>query len=453
MNTLNQKISMGLLSSLLVSAVGGQVASAADTAIGHVVSSQGGALIRSERPGGKPMRVAKSGEPVYVGDTINTASSGAVKLLLTDKTIIDIGASALFNVKKVEGGGPGRKIEVGLPYGTARAAVAKPVGPGGSFNMRSSAATMGVRGTEFVVQSPLVDPKQVSGNPNASSMAGAPKTTVTVLQGLVAVDTTASGSAAGRGPAGVAAGTVMVPAGTQLAAEIAPPTSNAGGAAGDGVRGPASQSGDGAGGGSASSQPVRVDSQTMSSLAATTRIGDSTFKNAITLDLSGDSGSGGSSGSGGGSSSQGESTSNSGGASTGGASASSGTGTEQSGSASVAEGSGAPADSGSSPVAASDTSSDAVTSSGTGTSSGGSAADSAGAGSGLANFTASLILDTVVAPPPAIAAVSAPAAVVQTVAQASFTGGASVENTVTAAQNVAPLTAGGTRRLTVIIER
>jgi len=64
-----------------------------------------------------------------------------------------------------------------------------------------------------------------------------------------------------------------------------------------------------------------------------------------------------------------------------------------------------------------------------------------------------LILETVVAPPPAIAAVSAPAAVVQTVAQASFTGGTSVENTITAAQNVAPLTAGGTRRLTVIIER
>jgi hypothetical protein len=82
----------------------------------------------------------------------------------------------------------------------------------------------------------------------------------------------------------------------------------------------------------------------------------------------------------------------------------------------------------------------------------GSSTPSASSAAGtLANFTASLILDTVVAPPPSIAAVSAPEAVVQSVAQASFTGGASVENTVAAAQNVAPLTAGGTRKLTVII--
>jgi len=75
-------------------------------------------------------------------------------------------------------------------------------------------------------------------------------------------------------------------------------------------------------------------------------------------------------------------------------------------------------------------------------------------GGSLANVTASLILDTFVAPPPSIAAVTAPQAIAQSVAQASFSGGVSNSSVVASVQNIAPITAGGistTRRLTVII--
>lgn len=420
---------IGALISTSLFLISGAEASAADSAIGHVVTAQGGALIRSERPGGKPLRVAKPGDEVFVGDTVNTASSGSVKLLLVDKTIIDIGASALFNVKKVEGGGPGRKIEVGLPYGTARAAVAKPLGAGGEFKVRSSAATMGVRGTEFVIQSPLENPSQVSGRAPSGASAAAAKTTVTVLQGLVAVQSNAgsppggSAQASSRAPAASSGAPVMLSAGTQLSTVMNPTALAGAEAAGD--RGPASQ-------GSVAASPVRVDSQTLNSLSTATRVVDTTFRDAITLDLSGSSSSS--------SSSEASAGGNGNGSSGSAASSESGTGApgaEKGESSTVAAGSGDVAGT-----------SDAA---GPGPSDAAGGAGAAADGGGLANFTASLILDTVVAPPPAIAEVSAPQAVVQSVAQASFTGGASVENTVAAAQNVAPLTAGGTRKLTVII--
>jgi hypothetical protein len=426
------KPAIGLFALAGLIVIGSGTTSAADRAIGHVVTAQGGALIRSERPGGRPIRVAKAGDEVFVGDTVNTASSGNVKLLLVDKTIIDIGSSALFTVKKVEGGGPGRKIEVGLPYGTARAAVAQPLGAGGEFRVRSSAATMGVRGTEFVIQSPLENPSQVSGRANHESResnSASPKTTVTVLQGLVAVESHSSSSqgvgglSMGRSPAQGGSAPVMLPAGTQLST-VLNPTALTSGAGALGDRGPASQVP-----GSGASGPVRVDTQTLSSLSSSTRVVDTTFRDAITLDLSGPPAkSGGSDESGRASQSMDR----------GGASSSPAGG--ESAASSVAGNTDG--------TAASSTDSSAGNTMDEAGSSTPSASSAAGT---LANFTASLILDTVVAPPPSIAAVSAPEAVVQSVAQASFTGGASVENTVAAAQNVAPLTAGGTRKLTVII--
>ncbi len=361
------------------------------SSIATIVSSKGGALIRSERSGGKPVRVAKTGDEVFEGDTINTSSSASVKLLMIDKTVIDIGASALFHVKKVEGGGPGRKIEIGLPYGSARAAVSKPLGPGGEFKVRSSAATMGVRGTEFVIQSPLESPSQVSGSSTSQGSARAPTTTVTVLQGLVAVEQNQTKSENPKGGAVAenkpAPKPVLVPAGSQVAAKMEEPpaskdsSANAGSASG--AVAPAAP------------QVVRLEPQALSAVSTSVEFKVNAFSDAVTLDTSGNPGG-------------------------------------ESASSSSESGERAPA----------------------GSATAGSAPAPSISGGAVANVTASLILDTFVAPPASIAAVTAPQAIAQSVAQASFSGGVSNSSVVASVQNIAPITAGGistTRRLTVII--
>ena len=42
-----------------------------------------------------------------------------------------------------------------MPYGSLRAAISKKIEGNGSFKIKTKTVTMGVRGTEFVVQAPL----------------------------------------------------------------------------------------------------------------------------------------------------------------------------------------------------------------------------------------------------------------------------------------------------------
>ena len=415
---LSQVVKILVISPLVlgVGLSGGVLSAAEPESIGSIVETKGGALIRSERKGGQPVRIAKKGDPVFVGDTVNTSSSASVKVLMNDKTIIDIGASALFHVKKVEGGGPGRKIEIGLPYGTARAAVAKPLGPGGEFKVRSSAATMGVRGTEFVISSTIDSPAQInrSVTPASSSAGQAPRTTVTVLQGLVAVEQNPVAPAArdarsgGNGPASTpvarAAAPVLVAAGSQAEAVLAPPAA------------PETNAGAGGGATALASAPaaprvVQLDSQALRTVAASVSIPTSTLGDFISLETTQAPGS--SSGAGG-----------------------------STGSAYASAGGGGASGSGERSPAAMDAASP-------------SGSSSAGAGGVGMNATAALILDTFVAPPPSLAAVVAPQNVAQVSAGATFTGGVSASTVAAAAQNIAPITAGGigtTRRLTVVIQ-
>ena len=54
------------------------------------------------------------------------------------------------------GKGPDRKVDLTMMYGTARTAVTQPVHPkNGKFYFRTKTATMGVRGTMFVVSATI----------------------------------------------------------------------------------------------------------------------------------------------------------------------------------------------------------------------------------------------------------------------------------------------------------
>ena len=110
----------------------------------------GKALVRKDGEETKNSVTLIPGDSVYEGDVINTPSNGAVKLLLQDKTLVDLGPSSLFKVNKfVPNQGENREVELGMMYGTVRTAVTKKLQGKGKFNIRTPSATIGR--TEFVV--------------------------------------------------------------------------------------------------------------------------------------------------------------------------------------------------------------------------------------------------------------------------------------------------------------
>lgn len=165
--------------------------------IGSAVSVSGKVLVRSESSQTNQMVFLKTGDKIQVGSIINTSSTGAVKLLMTDKTIVDLGPSSLFKVNEYKlNQGSDREIDVSIDYGKVRASVNQHVtSDKGKFTIRTKAATMGVRGTEFVINAPFASK---NGEPAASE-----QTQLTVIKGRVDVVSPNSPNAA---PTSVTAG-------------------------------------------------------------------------------------------------------------------------------------------------------------------------------------------------------------------------------------------------------
>lgn len=247
---------------------------------GTVVATQGTSLIRSEASGNtasaRPVRV---GDKVHEGDVINTPSNGQVKLMLLDKTIMDIGKSALFKVQKFEANsGLDRVADVSMMYGSIRAVVTQPIKGKGSFKVRTASSTMGVRGTEFVVKAEMGDMKSMANGiknpgsapaPAAEKGAPAAKTEVTVVQGKVDVEPPKPPKSNSRSPASAKPQVVSLGAGSQLTTSTAD---------------------------AAPAKPVALSSAQLAEVKSAVKVEDNTFKKAIVLDLSGNSSSSGSSG-------------------------------------------------------------------------------------------------------------------------------------------------------------
>lgn len=242
---------------------------------GEVVSVEGTVFIR---PDGKNSAIqpksARPGDRVYAGYVVNTSSNGKIKLLMKDKSILDLGPSALFKVDHFKSNsGSDREMDVSMMYGTMRSAVTQKITGKGRFRVRTPTATMGVRGTEFVVKSDLAAlsdiRKAVSGKPaqpapGTQGAAGAPsaaKTEVTVLQGKVEMAKQDSPNL-GSGKSASAAvskgtGSVMLTSGMQVA----------------------STQGD-----KQLAKPVLLDSSQLKSLSASAKVQDNTFTRAIVID-------------------------------------------------------------------------------------------------------------------------------------------------------------------------
>lgn len=183
-----------LLAGLTVSfsALAAPPANQGPPAAGKAVSIVGRVLIRNEDKSGSAVRELKVGESILSGDVVNTRSDATVKLIMTDRSIIDLGASTLFKVDEwIQQQTEDRRVALTLGYGKIRASVNAPVGPKGKFTIKTKAATMGVRGTEFIVTADFADsaaPAAKPGTSGAGSGSGAGKsvtTQVTVIHGKV----------------------------------------------------------------------------------------------------------------------------------------------------------------------------------------------------------------------------------------------------------------------------
>jgi hypothetical protein len=221
---------------------------------GEIVSVSGMVFIRQDKQSGSapksPPR-AKPGENVYSGDVINTSSEGSVKILMRDKSIIDLGPSSLFKVDEYQHQhGGDRKAKLNLAFGKLRVAVTKKIENGGKFQVKTNGATMGVRGTEFIIKEDIPDRL---GKKDSSSSPEAPKqkTEITVVQGKVDVNASVSNPAPKT--------TVSLTAGSQLTTGAGVPST-------------------------APMAPVKISEAQMKTLTFETRIVDNTFAKAVTIE-------------------------------------------------------------------------------------------------------------------------------------------------------------------------
>lgn len=160
--------------------------------VGKIVTSNGTVIIKKEGSDEAP-RSVRSGDPIYEGDVINTSSSASVKLLLSDRTVVDVGPSTLFSLKEFKNKNVSdRKVELEMPYGKVRTNITKPVGNGGTFNIRTQTATMGVRGTEIIIQAEL-KMTQLGANKQAEAMP----TQITLVSGSLQVNTPSAAASGG----------------------------------------------------------------------------------------------------------------------------------------------------------------------------------------------------------------------------------------------------------------
>lgn len=130
---------------------------------GRVVAVVGKVLLRYPNSENPDYKIPTSGEAFRAGAVFNTASNGGLKLLLKDKTVLDLGPASVFSIDEfvLKNGSKGtqdissRSVALSLDYGTVRASVNEKIDPKrGKFTLRTKSTVLGVRGTEFLVEAP-----------------------------------------------------------------------------------------------------------------------------------------------------------------------------------------------------------------------------------------------------------------------------------------------------------
>ncbi len=110
--------------------------------VAQVVSARGEVKLAD-----KPVR---PGDTVPAGGTIKTGADGKAKLLLADKSVVDLGPQTSFTV---ESSVPDVGSQTRLDSGMVRSSIRKKMEKKINFQMRTKTSVLAVRGTEFIVRS------------------------------------------------------------------------------------------------------------------------------------------------------------------------------------------------------------------------------------------------------------------------------------------------------------
>jgi hypothetical protein len=127
------------------------IALAEDAEIGRVVNARGSVhtFSSAEDPGTPLTR----GSGVREGAIVKTGADGSLRLLMNDKSILDLGPGTQITIQKYRVDSTEKKRSVGLQLIVGRlwARVTKSFGGGRDFDVRTGTAVAGVRGTELIV--------------------------------------------------------------------------------------------------------------------------------------------------------------------------------------------------------------------------------------------------------------------------------------------------------------
>ena len=159
---------------------------AGDAPVAGKVVSLSGQVTAKNQATPNQQRYLKPGDAVTSGDWIQTDSQASIKLLMSDRTVFDLGPSSSFKLNEYQlRNGEDRTVETTLLQGRLRSAINTKVKNPGRFLIKTRAAVMGVRGTEFIIASDFAPASKENSKGNDPNSARELRTQVTVIQGTV----------------------------------------------------------------------------------------------------------------------------------------------------------------------------------------------------------------------------------------------------------------------------
>lgn len=151
--------------------------------IGNVVSVAGNAAITRQ---GKVF-IPSTGSDIYSSDTITTDSTGRIRVLFIDNSVINIGPGSSINMERYESSLLKRQVLLSMLKGKARFLISKVSGIFNSYDIRTVTAIIGIRGTDFIIDIPGEDSTKlyvIDGSVNLGNAQQPTTTTILVNAGM-----------------------------------------------------------------------------------------------------------------------------------------------------------------------------------------------------------------------------------------------------------------------------
>jgi len=122
----------------------------AENSVGKIISLEGRAFIQKENSGFKKLKINDS---VENGDTLKTSNNGKIKIVFMDNSVMFVASKSQLIVEKYNYNKQNkeRSSVLNLLSGRVKLLVAKLSSQKRDFKIKTKTATVGVRGTEFIV--------------------------------------------------------------------------------------------------------------------------------------------------------------------------------------------------------------------------------------------------------------------------------------------------------------